>query len=110
MYIPQPWNRRPRAISVLAPNCRYHSENDGTIIEWLTPDIPQPSEEDIDAKVAQYKAEYDAQEYARNREAEYPSIQDVTVALAEKEEGDSTMWDEITAKRTAVKAKYSKPS
>ena len=65
--------RRNLAIQTLAPNSAYHAESDGTIIEWLTPDIPQPSEADIDAKVAEYKIEYDAQEYARNRELEYPS-------------------------------------
>jgi hypothetical protein len=27
------------------------------------------------------------------KEVEYPSIEDVTVALTEKSEGDSTMWD-----------------
>jgi hypothetical protein len=39
----------------------------------------------------------------------YPSIADVTVALAEKAEGDSKMWDEITKKRQAIKKLYPKP-
>ena len=69
----------------------------------------KPTEKEFNDAVTAWKTDYDAQEYARNRANEYPSIQDVTVALAEKEEGDSTMWDEITAKRAAVKAKYSKP-
>ena len=63
----------------------------------------------IDDKYDELLAEYNTQEYARNRETEYPSIQDVTVALAEKAEGDSTMWDTITEERTAVKAKFPKP-
>jgi hypothetical protein len=46
--------------------------------------------------------------YSDKRKEEYPSIEDVTVALAEKAEGDSTMWDEITVKRQAVKEKYPK--
>ncbi len=46
--------------------------------------------------------------YLEKRKEEYPSIEDVTVALAEKAEGDSTMWDEITVKRQAVKEKYPK--
>ena len=50
----------------------------------------------------------DSLTYEDHRRAEYPSIEDVTVALAEKEEGDSTMWDEVTAKRQAVKIKYPK--
>ena len=50
-----------------------------------------------------------AQLYVRKRKLEYPSIEEVTVALAEKTEGDSTMWDDITAKRAAIKTKYPKP-
>ena len=68
-----------------------------------------PTWGNVTAKLAELQAAYDAQEYARNRAEEYPSIQEVTVALAEKTEGDSTMWDEITAKRAAIKTKYPKP-
>ena len=50
----------------------------------------------------------DSLTYEDHRRAEYPSIKDITVALAEKEEGDSTMWDEVTAKRQAIKLKYPK--
>ena len=71
-----PQLRMGTAIRALAPKCVYHSEADGTIIEWLTPDIPQPSKADIDAKVAEYKTEYDAQAYARARRPLYPDIGD----------------------------------
>ena len=63
----------------------------------------------INAKIIELQADYDALAYARNRFDSYPSIDDVTVALAEKAEGDSTMWDKITAERSAVKAKFPKP-
>jgi len=55
------------------------------------------------------KNEWDAQEFGRNRQSEYPSIQDVVVALAEKEEGDDTAWQEITAQRAKVKSDNPKP-
>ena len=55
------------------------------------------------------QAEYDAKEYQRLRKHLYPSIEDVTVALAEKAEGDSKMWDEITKKRADVKETHPKP-
>ena len=58
---------------------------------------------------ATLKAEWDAQEFARKRQQEYPSITDVVVALAEKQEGDDTMWQEITAQRAKVKADNPKP-
>jgi|TARA_R100000049_G_C1922462_1_gene67451 hypothetical protein len=47
--------------------------------------------------------------YADKRKAEYPPLEDVTIALAEKAEGRSEMWDEITAKRATVRTKYPKP-
>jgi len=71
-----PERRKSTAIKELAPNSAYHAEADGTIIEWLTPDVPQPSEADIDAKVAELKAEYDSQEYARQRAEAYPTWQE----------------------------------
>ena len=65
-------------------------------------------ESSITTEIKRLEDECDAQEYQRDRASEYPSITDVVVALAEKEEGDSTMWDDITAKRQAVKTKYKK--
>ena len=59
----------------------------------------------INAKVIELQAEYDAQEYARNRAAEYPSIAELTVALYDTDDKAA-----IDAKRAAVKAKYPKPS
>jgi len=76
-------------------------------IEWNR-GTPEISKVDIDAKIVELEAEWTAQEYARNRANEYPSIQNVTVALAEKTEGRSAMWDEITALRLDVKSKYPK--
>ena len=56
------------------------------------------------------KAEWIANQYQRDRALQYPSIQDVVVALAEKEEGDDTMWQEITALRQKVKSDNPKPT
>ena len=50
------------------------------------------------------QAEYDAQEYARNRQAEYPTIAELTVALYDTDDKSA-----IEAKRAEVKAKYPKP-
>ena len=63
----------------------------------------------LQTKLKVLQAEYDALEYQRLRKPLYPSIDDVTVALAEKAEGDSKMWDEITKKRQAIKKLYPKP-
>ena len=79
------------------------------ISKWNLP-VPEPTEAELNAVAPVIEAEWDAQAYARSRKSEYPSIHDVTVASVEKAEGDSTMWDEIIAKRAEVKAKYPKPS
>jgi len=50
------------------------------------------------------QAEYDAQEYARNRKAEYPTIEELVVALYDTDDKSA-----IEAKRAEVKAKYPKP-
>ena len=51
---------------------------------------------------------YKASQYQRDRREGYPSLEEVTVALAEKAEGDSTMWDDVSARRTEIKEKYPK--
>ena len=57
----------------------------------------------VNAKIAELQAAYDALAYARNREAEYPSIQELVVALYDTDDKSA-----IEAKRAAVKAKYPK--
>ena len=61
--------------------------------------------DEVLAKEKELQAEYDAQEYARKRQAEYPSIEELVVALY-----DTDDKADIEAKRAAVKAKYPKPS
>ena len=60
-------------------------------------------ESKVSAKLAELQAAYDAQAYARKREAEYPSIQELVVALYDTDDKSA-----IEAKRAAVKAKYPK--
>ena len=65
---------------------------------------PKPTEEEVNAAIASLQAEYDAQDYARKRQAEYPPIEELVVALYDSD--DRAAIDE---KRAAVKLKYSKP-
>ena len=65
----------------------------------------EPSEEEIDAEIIRLQAEYDAQEYARNRASEYPSLLELTVALYDTDDKSA-----VEAKRAAVKLKYPKPA
>ena len=88
-------------ISLVGGPIRWIEGSD--VVEFLSGQTP-PSESAINAKLAELKAEYDAQAYARNRAVEYPSIQELVVALYDTE--DKAVVD---TKRAAVKAKYPKP-
>jgi len=63
-----------------------------------------PSDSEIDDEIIRLKAEYDANEYARNRASEYPSLLELTVALYDTDDKSA-----VEAKRAEVKAKYPKP-
>ena len=72
-------------------------------IEWHNGTTPI-SVSDIQAKMVEVQAEYDAEEWKRNRQAEYPSHEDCIHALLD---GGDTLT-ELQAKRTATKTKYPK--
>ena len=70
----------------------------------------KPTQEFLESELQRQQAEFDAQEYARDRQAEYPSLDELTVALWEGvvEERMASVTQLETA-RQAVKAKYPKP-
>ena len=70
----------------------------------------KPTEQECIDGVAALQAEYDATQYQRDRQTEYPSINDLIVALWENvvEERASAVVS-LEAKRQAVKTKYPKP-
>ena len=76
------------------------STRNGEINNWVGG--TQPTDAQIQSKMDELKIEYDAKEYARKREHEYPSLNEFAEAYTEKEfGGDSTKMD-------AYKIKYEK--
>ena len=80
----------------------------GDVITW-NDETQQPTEEEINAEILRLQAEHDAQEYARDRQAEYPSIDELIVALWEGvvEERMASVTA-LEGLRQAVKDKYPK--
>ena len=94
-----------KAILKINPNAEVLvSGNDINQITWLNGTTPIPKA-DIQAKMNELQAEYDAEEWKRNRQAEYPSHEDCIHALLD---GGDTLT-ELQEKRQAVKTKYPKP-
>ena len=85
-------------------------DGQGTYIKEWNSASPQPSEAEIETAHTEWQSEYDSQEYARNRQAEYPSINELVVALWEGvvEERMASVT-QLEAARLAIKEKYPKP-
>ena len=97
-------NIKTDAIKKINPNAEFAMyDNDLNTIIWQNETTPIPVAE-IEAKMTELQAEYDAEEWKRNRQAEYPSIDNCIHALLD---GGDTLT-ELQAKRTATKTKYPK--
>ena len=93
-----------KAIKTINPNAEVLVGDDNlNEITWLNGTTPIPVA-DIEAKMVEVQADYDAEEWKRNRQAECPTLQDCIHALLD---GGDTLT-ELQAKRTATKTKYPK--
>ena len=88
------------ALNSLKPNAQWVLRGD--TLEWLDSNQTQPTQSERDAEVIKLQAEYNAQEYARKRQAEYPSLEDCIHAILDND------LENLQAKRQAVKEKYPK--
>ena len=81
-----------------------HSDGQGTIISEWNSGSPQPTKSEIEAAEATWQTEYDAQAYARTREAAYPSIGDQLDMLWHAVDADTTLKTNYADFHTALKA------
>ena len=92
------------AIHKINPNATFTViDNDTDKITWHDNTTPI-SKSDIEANLAEVQAEYDAEEWKRNRQAEYPSVEECVHALLD---GGDTLT-KLQEDRQAVKTKYPK--
>ena len=91
------------ALSNLRPDAQFIIR--GNDVEWLTDGVTTPTEAEITAEVSRLQAEYDNNEYQRQRASEYPPITDYIDGVVK---GDQAQIDAYIAACQAVKAKYPK--
>ena len=89
------------ALMSLRPNAEWNMVGD--TLEWLDTKQTQPTEAEIQDEIARLQAEYDANEYQRQRASAYPSIADQLDKIYH--EG----IDAWKAQIAAVKQEYPKP-
>ena len=93
------------AILEIDPNAQVSvNAEDLNQITWHDGNPNNITKADIEAKLAEVQAEYDAKEWKRNRQAEYPSVEECVHALLD---GGDTLT-KLQEDRQAVKTKYPK--
>ena len=93
-----------QAIKSLAPDAQFKVRGSTTAdIIWL--DDTHPTDAEITAELTRLQAEFDSQQYARDRAEAYPSLTDqADMAYWDRQNGTTTLDDAITA----VKSKHPK--
>ena len=95
--------KKIEAICALEPTAAFSFRNE-EITEWRPSDSEvQPTKSEINAKLVELTAQWEAEEYARNRQLEYPTIEELTVALYDTDDKAA-----LETKRAAVKTKWPK--
>ena len=93
------------AIQAINPQAQVSVKNNSVDeITWLNGTTPI-SKSDIEAKQAELQADYDAEQWKRNRQAKYPNHEECIHALLD---GGDTLT-ELQTKRQEVKSTYPKP-
>ena len=87
---------KTEAISILCPNGYGYNG-----VEITPNSDPVPTEAEIDAQIKILKAEYDVQEYARNRASAYPSMGDqMDMIYKDTKNSTTTHADAVEAVKT----------
>ena len=81
------------ALQSLKPNAEWTLRGD--VLEWLDDVQTEPTQAEIDAEVIRLQAEYDSQEYARNRKAEYDQLNQFEMQFDDDRDGTTTWVDKI---------------
>jgi len=94
-----------KALNSLLPDSVWSmdAEDYNTLIWSDDNDLPPPTEEEVQAEIERLKAEYNNNQYQRDRASEYPSIQDQLDTLYHQG------YDGWKASIDEVKNKYPKP-
>ena len=96
------------AVRSLTPDNVCFSFDDNNIIEWDTQNTgtTKPTKAEIDTEVIRLQAEYDANQYQRDRATAFPSIGDQLDMQYHDQIDGTTTWKDALAK---VKSDNPKP-
>ena len=90
------------AILSLRPTANFFISAD--VLHWEDTTQTQPTQAEITAEVTRLQAEYDSQEYARNRKSEYDQLNQFEMQFDDQLNGTTTWQDAINE----IKARHPK--
>jgi hypothetical protein len=91
-----------QALLKLRPNAQWIVRGD--TLEWLDTKQTEPTKAEIAIEIKRLEAEYDSQEYSRNRKVEYDKLNQDEMRFDDLINSTTTWVDSIKA----IKAKYPK--
>ena len=91
-------------ILSLRPNADFTMNLDYDSLVWLDKVQVKPTEKEYNDAVTAWEAEYDSQEYARNRKKEYDALNQFELISDDTKNGTTTHIDAIEV----IKAKWPK--
>lgn len=99
-----------QAIQDLAPGAVFSFPADQpwdySNLEWFSPDIPEPSENEIEVEAAGLQETFVSTEYLRLRQAAYPPVSNLANALYEDSIGNPVPLADYYSSYAAVNALY----
>ena len=81
------------ALQSLKPKAEWVLRGD--VLTWMDGVQTEPTQSEIDAEVIRLQAEYDSQEYARNRKAEYNQLNQFEMQFDDDRDSTTTWVDKI---------------
>ena len=96
------------AVMAIYPNAVSVWVNDEVVAHDVDGNVLDIDMSIVNTKLSDLQADYDAQEYARKRAAEYPSLADFADAYYWAQNGDDTKMTAYIEKCAEIKTKYPK--
>jgi len=86
--------KKIKAITSLNPHVRFNW--DGETLKWADNNTETiPTEAEIQAEIIRLQTEYDSQDYARKRKAEYDQLNQYEMMFDDKRDGTTTWVEKI---------------
>ena len=90
------------AVANLSPNAIISHTGTINSITWISVETAEPTTEEVTAEVTRLQAEYDANQYQRDRKAKYDALNQLELISDDAINGTTTHKDAILAIKAEI--------